>query len=502
MFDQFKATLVKAVSDEDFRRKNSVFQDADYLADLADRIQALTPDISIVQNYKDVISVLGMIEQDTKNSRMRFATRGFETTLSAFREGKVTAPCKIWYRNVAGSSDRYLVVDHNHGVLVLNDAVEVLYRFPHFGPNISGNDEYSDPSACCTFTSGSSEYIAITLFSHHVCMIYKYGSPNTFMARIGTVDTPGATAGQLNNPVGVAVDSTNERMYIACQVGQPTGATLNRGFISTYDISDPTLPVWISTDFYYKNSGSVLDLEIDAPTDILLDGTLLWISNGNDEVAAIETAGGVYRCAKYIEPTGRGYTLRSPQQLFVSSTLGGYRYLFIANGANGTVEEFDQLTLRHRNTYGYRASEDELNAYDRLSDSIYGAVGYAHGVVADRVVIDGKETDVLICADSLNKRLHRFNLAAYTEDNFANFALLEFEIPISVNGWTISGDIPIDMVKVYYRFQETDEFHELPQETTLPSTTTLQLRVAVQLDSKTFIKSWYIRHLRINGTQT
>jgi len=174
----------------------------------------------------------------------------------------------------------------------------------------------------------------------------------------------------------------------------------------------------------------------------------------------------------------------------------------VANGALGVVESFEHLTLKHQDSYGYRALEDELNNYNRMSSSVYGAVGFAQGVVADRVYLDDKETDVLICADTLNKRLHRFNLNAYEEDNFANFSMLEFEVPIEITGWTVSGDIPTDMVSVQFRFAETEDFRELNCNAAgLQATSTLQLRVSVQLDSRRFVRDWFIRDLVLHGSQ-
>jgi hypothetical protein len=500
MFNQFKLMLEKAIQDEDFRRKNCLFQDADYLADMVARIRSLTTDVSIVQDYRDVISLLGMVEQDTANSRIKFATRGFETTLSAFREGMVVEPRKLWYR--AGTPERYVVSDATSGLLVLNDHLEVLYRFPNFGPDILGSNSYNDPSACCTFTLGTTEYLAVALYSHHCVAIYQFGNPNTFQALIGTVDVPGADAAHLNNPVGVAFDPVTSQLYIANENGQPAGATLDRGFISVWSLADPPVaPTFVSDAAYYLNTGSLLDVEVAHPRDLFLDGQLLWVTNGNNEVGALDVAGSVIRCAKYIERQGPDYTFREPNQVFVQTTQGGYKYLYVANGAYGTIEQFDQLTLQHLNTYGYRASEDDLNSLSRMSSSVYGAIGYAQAVTADRVQLNGKDTEVMICADPLNRRIHRFNLTAYSTDNLANFAPLEFDTPVMVNGWSLSGDIPIDLVKVYYRFSETEEFRELPQETSLTPTSSIQFRVSFQLDSKKFVKNWYLRYLRIHGVQ-
>jgi hypothetical protein len=502
MFDQFKATLAQAVSDEDFRRKNYLFQNPTYLQAVLDRIDALTVDVSITQGFGDVISVLGMVEQDTENSAIRFDTRGFTTTLSAFREGLVGTPMKFWRRNnAAGDYERYLLADRTGGVLILNSNVEVLHRFPNFGANLVA-DQYDDASDCCTFSVGGTEYVAITMKSHHTCNIYEYSVDGTFQARIGVIDTSGDIAGYLNNPVGVACDEANSILYILCDEGQPAGATLNRGYITSYDVSTPSAPAFLAHDMYYVSTGSLLDAEVTTGTDIFFDGSFLWIANGNNEVGAIDLSGTSPRCVKYIEAAGYGYTLHAPAQVYVHDTLGGFKHVYVANGAAGLIETFDYLTLSHQKTYGYRALEDELNSYNRMSTAIYGAIGFAQGVVADRVLLDGEETDVMICADPLNKRLHRFNLNAYTSDNFANFDMMQFDVPISVESWTVSGDIPTDMVRVYYRYSETEQFRELNCVSAgLQPTSSIQFRVSIQLDSRRFVRDWFIRELIIHGKQ-
>jgi hypothetical protein len=502
MFEQYKLTIKQALQDPDFRRKNAVFQDDVYLQAYLDRVDALTEDIALAQGFNDVISVLGMIEQDNAQSAIRFDTRGFTTTLSAFREGIIGNPYKIWLRSVTGSDERYLLADRVGGVVVMNTEVEALHRFPNFGPDLSPGNEYDDASASCTFTVGTTEYIAITMYSHHICHIYEYAT-GTFVGRIGQVDTAGDIPGYLNTPVGVAVDETNSILYLLSQEGQPPGATLDRGFVAAYDVSVPATPTHVADILYYNKTGSLLDVECTQATDVFYhaDSSLLWVANGNNEVGAFDVAAAPYRCAKFIEATGAGYALSAPAQVHVHDALGGFKQVYVANGAAGLIERFDELTLAHQATYGYRALEDELNSLNRMSTHVYGALGFAQAVVADRVFLDGEETDVMVCGDTLNKRLHRFNLNAYTQDNFANFALMTLPVPVSFTGWTVSGDIPVDMVRVDYRFAETEEFRQLEPNASIPATSTIQFRVSVELDSTRFVRDWYIRELVVHGKQ-
>ena len=511
LFDQFKSTLTQALEDTDFIRKNEIYQNPDFLADALARVKGLTPDISIRLGFDDVINALGMIVRDNAQRIIRFDPRGFRTTLSAFREGLVDTPKRFWQRNNETDGVRYMLSDQISGIFLLNDSLEVLRRFPGFGPNL-GVADYGNSVDALTFTIDTTEFLAVACFSRHIVRIYEYEAPFSLVATIGTLDTPGDTTVLLNQPVSLAYDETNNALFIANQSGTPAGATLDNGFISIFDVSTPASPTNLDISHFYENTGSLLDSEIDTPTDVFFDNgaNVLWVVNGNNEVGAftIDTANEIYSLRKFIEPSGASasssglYTLRNPEQVYVQELLGGFKRIYVANGSTGVIEEYDDLTLRHLATYGYRASEDELNTFNRLSDSVYGAIGYAQGVVADRVLIDGQEVDVLITSDTLNKRVQQFNLNAYTTDNFAVFRTINFDVPVSINGWTVNGDIPTDMVSVGYRFSDTDgDFRELPQETTIPPSSSIQFRVAVKIDTRRFVRDWHIRYLRINGTQ-
>ena len=502
LFDQFKAFLKQMVNDEDVIRKNLVLSDSSYRQDILDRIDTLDPELSIVQAVNDaLVPSLGMLLKDPSLNRIRFNPIGFITTLSAFREGLVGNPSRFFRRpDNDAYGVRYLLADRTTGVLLLNQELEVLSRFTVFGPITA--TEYNDASAVCTFTVGTTDYLAVTSYSHHICQIYLYDPPYTHQATIGTLDTPGATPSLLYNPRGIAVDEANNLLFILNENGTPAGATMDRGFISVWDVSVPSIPSHVSIPWYYKNTGSLLDREVDSPNDCFFDpvSNFFWITNGNNEVASYTISPSI-TLTNYIEPSGRGYTLREPKQIYVQTQLGGYKRVFIANGATGTIEEFDGASLEHLTTYGYRASEDELSGYDRLSESIFGAIGYPEAVIADRAVLEGQEIDVFVVGDNINRRLHRFNTTAYTQDNFINFELQELGVPVSLYGWSLSGTIPLDMVTIYYRFDETEEFRQLPQETNTVPSSTFQFRVAVELDPQRFVRSWTIDKLRIHATQ-
>ena len=505
MFDQFKAFMRQLVNDPDVIRKHSALSDTSYKQDVLDRISALNPEISIVQDVSSALTpTYGMMSKNPARRNIVFDPVGFLTKLSAFREGTVSNPQKFFRRPTTDAYGvRYVLADRDTGLILLNPELEVLSRFPTFGPITA--TEYNDASAVCVFSVGGTDYLAVTSYSHHICQIYLYDPPYTYQATIGSLDTPGATPALLYNPVGVAVDETNSLLYILNENGTPIGATLDRGFVTVFDVSNPAAPVNTGIPMYYNNTGSLLDGEVDSAADIFFDNdsNLLWLTNGSakNEAAAFTTSSGSLLLSSYIEASGAGYTLREPKQIYIQTQLGGYKRIFIANGATGTIEVFDQASLNHLGSYGYRASEDELSGYDRLSEAVYGAIGFPHAVVADTVTLDGKEADVFVVGDSINRRLHRFNTNAYTDLNWVNFELLELDVPVSLYGWSFSGTIPPDMMTVYYRFDETEEFRELPQETNTVPSSTFQFRVAVQLDTRRFVREWKLDKLRIHATQ-
>ena len=509
-FEQFKDFLASAIQDTDFVRKNEILQDSAYLTNILNRVEALTADVSVEQDFSDFSSGMGLLLQDAANRTISFEPKGFETTQSTYREALVAEPRHLFKRETVADDIYYLLADggistNGQGVFLLNSQMEIVRRFPHFGSDIAGG-EYEDPSCAITFTISSIEYVAITDATHDVVQIYLYASPYTKIATIGTIDTPGAAADLLTTPNGVAVDITNELIYISCAVGQPAGATASNGFVAVYDISTIGTPAFSSIDLFFSGTGSLLDAQVHTPVDLVYDddSALLWVSNnGTNTVGAFNVAGASPVCTRFIEAAGAGYTLRGPQQLDFRTLTGGSQRLYIVNSDTGTVEEFNALTYQHLKTYGIRSSEDATPvAYQRLSPDVYGALGAPYGVVVDSVSIDDQDTNVMLVADPTNGRLQRFNLDAYTNDNYVNFVEQTFDVPVTFDSWNIAGDIPLDMVSVWYRFAQTETFREMPQEASLPSTSRVQFRLAVALDTRKFIRSdWNITKLRIHGKQ-
>lgn len=506
LFEQFKDQLALAIQDVDFVAKNTLFQDEAYRQTILDRIEALTSDVTLEQDYGDVYSTLGLLTRDVPSRTVRFEPKGFETTLSAYREGTIAKPRRLWARS--GTDDvRYLLSDGGggalgNGVFLLNQDLEILRRLPGYGTDVAGGD-YEDAAAAISFTIQGTEYVAVACQSREVVQIYLYDAPYTNVATIGTLDTPGAAANLLTNPNGIAVDETNEIMYISCPTGQPAGATASNGFVAAYDISVVATPAYSAIDLFYAGTGSLLDAQVHTPVDVMFDSGQLWVVNENDSTVGAFTFGLTGPvCTRFIEAAGAGYTLRTPSQVYARTLLGGFERLYVANSGTGTIEEFDGRTFRHLATYGIRANEDNVGSYTRLSPVVFGAIGQPQGVVADMVYVDGQQTNVLIVTDDLNNRIERFNLDAYTTDNFANFNPITLSVPVIVDGWSVSGTVPLDLVTMQYRFNETEQFRDLPRDTSLAPSTKLQFRVSVRLDHYRFIRSdWRIDKIRIHGRQ-
>lgn len=506
-FEQFKTFLKTAIQDENFVSNNSFLQDAATLQTYVDRIDALTDDVILDLDYSDWESSLGLLLQDSASRSLKFDPKGFEHLLSEFREATIAEPRRLFARSSVADGIYYLLADggistNGQGVFLLNSRMEIIRRFAHFGTDIAAGD-YEDPSAVITFSISGTEYVAIADSTHHVVQVYLYAAPYTHQATIGTVDTPGAAVDLLTNPNGIAVDEDNSMMYISCPTGQPAAATASNGFVAAYDVSTIGAPVYDSIPLYYDGTGSLLDAQVHTPVDLVYDGSLLWVSNsGLNHVGAFDVSGATPICNRFIETSGPGYTLRTPGQIYFRSVTGSFSRLYIVNTVTGTVEEFNATTYEHLNTYGIRANEDDLGSYTRLSSSVFGALGQPQGVVVGTVNIDDQDTNVMLVTDPENGRIQRFNLDAYTQDNFANFEMYTFDVPISFTGWSISGNLPMDMVSVWYRNALTEEFREMPQEAFLPATRTIQFRLMVQLDTRKFIQSdWAVTKLQIHGKQ-
>jgi hypothetical protein len=345
------------------------------------------------------------------------------------------------------------------------------------------------------------EYCAIACRGHHCVQIYEWASPYANVATIGTIDVTGADATHLNSPTCLAFDAATSMLYIGCPAGQPAGATASNGFVAAWDCSVPAVPVFDSIQLFYSGTGSLLDSQVHTPASLHHDGTYLWVVNGNDSTVGAFTMSTPPLCMRFLETSGPEYQFRSPAQVWVQSLDGGYARVYVANSVTGVVDEFDGVTFEHLAAYGIRASEDGLGAYTRLSTHVYGALGLPVGVVRDQVVINGQTTNVLVVADQLNGRLHRFNLDAYTSSNFVNFEEVQYGVPVIVDGWSLDGTVPLNLVTVLYRTDSSQQFRELQQGTTTPASRTFQFRVQFELDPEQFVSAWWFKTLTISGRQ-
>jgi hypothetical protein len=505
-FSQFRDFLALAVNDVDFVRKNTALQDTTYLETVLARIEALTPDVMIRETYAEAISQMGVVKVDDASRSIKFVPYGFETKLSRYREATAGSPNSLFvYTGVSAGNVRYLLSDwsstvEGNGVLLLNDRLEVLRRFPHFGANTIGG-EYETASAALVVTIGDAEYCIIACNDHHCVQIYEWAPPYNNIATIGTVDVTGADSTHLNSPTCLAFEPGTSTLFIGCPVGQPAGATASNGFVARWDLTTPITPAFIDIPWFYAGTGSLLDTQVHTPTSLCYDGTYVWVVNGNDATVGAFSTSTPPLCVRYLEAAGPGYQLRTPQQVWVQALDGGYSRVYVANSLTGTVEEFDGVTFDHLTSYGIRANEDNIVGYTRLSPYLYGALGQPVGVVRDQVVIAGQTTNVMVVSDALNGRLHRFNLDAYETDNFVNFEEVQYGVPVVVSDWSLDGTVPIDLVHVWYRTDSTQQFRELLQGASTPASRTFQFRVSFELDPEKFVGEWYFKTLTISAAQ-
>jgi len=498
-FEHFKRTLQDALSDVDFVRKNTVFQDTTFATQVSERVTSLTQDQNVKENWR-IESQTGLLDADAPNRRLVFDPKGFSIALSRFREGTVDEPGKIWRRPDPVTDDiYYLLADEARGVLLLGQNLEVIRLFPGYGPDIAGQ-EYNEVSSVIAFTIGLVEYVAIAMVGHHVVHIYEYAT-GTFVAAIGTVDTPGTPDGGnlLDSPVDLAVNEATNELWVACRAGQPIGATAPNGFLAVYDLTVPAAPAWASIPSYYETDGSLLHREVNQPSGLLLDPTLnaVWVANGgSSEFGALSNTNG--DLIKFFEGRTLNYTLSAPGALKIRDLGAGTRWVYVANTNYGTIEVFDVQSQKHLHTYGFRSAEDTTVSQ---TDFVFGSIGQATGVQPDTVTIDGVETEVIVVSDALNGRVQRINEEAYDSDNFVVYTPRTFTVPLHIIGWTVSGDVPTDLCTVYYRNSLTEEFRILDPITHVPYADWFQFKLAVRLERGRIVRPWYIKELVIIGEQ-
>lgn len=508
LFDLAKTQLQLLISDPDSIRKNAWLQNTTYRDALLALVNALTSDVAISEDYRTVNARTGLLLVDTATGEIQFDPTS-ETFDSFYDETTVSSPRQITSRQ--NDQEMYLLADAIEGVQIFSKHLELARTFPHFEPVVLpgplGVTNYTAPSVAITFSQGpapTTEYIAIAMPTQHCVRIYNYAT-GVVVATIGTPGTPGPGGTELNIPTGLAYDAVTSTLYISNQAGQPAGATGPHGFVSAWDLTTIGTPASLGEILFFVTDGSLSRNECYLPTSLDWADGKLWVTNGNglagrsDQFAAFSVD--PLRCSQCYESAGvrDGYRLQEIKQVRLIFREGVY-YAFIANSAYGTVEVFNTSTGRHVATYGFRAVEnDELGSRPRF----YGEMGTCNGVCPSLETQVGTVESQLIfvASDADNKRAVRINRDAYDLLSTCTFNARTFSSPIELRTWHVEGDVPLEDVQVQYRINTSDTWKPFRSQEVIPSSSSFQFRLLVNLDRGDSLRKYRIFNLTVVGRQ-
>lgn len=487
----FLETLRRLLQDPSLATRNAVF-DASMQALLIARVDALTPDLLTWLTAADVTAEAGSLEAQTTYSRIALNVSGFEYRLSRFRDGLMGQPRKIRRRTpsdllTATPSDRvrYLLSDPVDGVLLLDQNLEIVRTFPGLiSTGTIAGAQYADAQCAVAATIGVVEVLVVACAApQHAVQIFNYAT-GALLATIGTPGTaglPDAVPVRLTDPVSVAVDEDNSRLFIACRTGNGTGGDLSSaGFVLEFDIAAPAAPVLVDYvlvgDGLYRLNNS----ECRRPSDVFIEPeklgpplqpARLWVANGLGDVAAFTRAAVTdpWVPTLTIEAQGAGYTLGpdtvtlpanefSENAIDVLTGADATTRLYVAASRTAEVHVFRASTPvtapafggvidfgAHEAKYGQRGLETSMpyNTMLRVYSTptqprlTFGVFASATGVCADEAVITGESAASLVLhvADADAGRLQRLRLEVYEDENLVTFAPATSAVPLSIIGW-------------------------------------------------------------------
>lgn len=480
-FETFRQLLLTAVQDPTFVKANTLMQQTTFRAEIVSRINAMSGDQNVMLDVANVSASSGGLSANPGNNTIDFNPAGFRIVLSN-DDGSVTAPARTWRRAVVDATPadgiRYLVCDTTRGVLQLGADCVVHSIFPGAGQQaVSG---YDAPTAAITFTIAAVEYVAIAMPTHHVVRIYEYAT-GLMVASIGTLDAAGVTSATLTAPTDLAFRVSTNELFIMCASGQPAGAITPTGYITRFDLTVPAKPVFV--DVYAKTStnGSLTRLEVDAPTAIFVDGNNLWVANGTPtEIGCIDLASDtstlVFNAASFpSRPFASVGCLRVKQ---INST----KYLYIFNGAYGSVLVLSLATNTVVNAFTFAAQTSHLLTYGLYGDVTAGE--------PDAVEVDGVVQQVVVATDLTNQRVVLLDEQVYLTTSQCVFNPSTFSVPVRLRGFSVAGTISPELVLVEYKPSSTatswrrlDAVADVNPSTYFAFRLTLRLPMGYPLDS-------------------
>lgn len=512
LFDTFKQFLQLTVSNPSVIAQNVVLSNAAYAASVAAHINALTPDYNIRLNTTNVASASGLLVSDANSREIRFEPKGSSKVVQGFLEANISSVRKIWQRSddalgtattvpygTLSDGRRYYVTDSSAGVFYLNEHGQIMGAVPGFGSVASGG--YGTPTAAITFTVSAVEYVAIVC-SEHLLRIFDTAT----FTQVGTYGTAGAPglpgANALDSPVDLAFNATTSTLYIACAgVSTPPGAA-DPGFVASFDLTTPSLPVFGS--YVAINSGASLHQgQVSTPAGLFYDPILgsLWILSSDPsntarpfEIGALSVTGTSSNryLRGYLEFRGSDFTVNAANRIHVDV---GRRRLYLTNSPG--VEVFDLLTSKHLYTFGYFGTDESASV--RNSPFFNPQAGLVQAVGSDVIPVDGVLVNCVLFSDSTNNRIVRVGENSYEGDNVVIFSSMSFTVPVSLHGYMVKGTISSSRLQLEFRTSASGTWQILSQTDSVPASSFFQFKLKVNADLRDIIRENSVREIIVIG---
>ena len=494
MTSTFVSTLKRLLADPALVTKNTIL-DPTLLALYLARVDALTPDVLRWFTAGDVLvtgadAPKGALTPDVARNEIALDTDGFEVTFSRFRDGLASSPLKIRRRYptdlavpLAADRAQYLLADTTHGVLLLDANMEVVRTFPGLTNTVPlSGATYTDARSAVTATIGSTELMFVACGGQHCVKVFNYAT-GALVSTIGTAGTAGiptAVPARLDTPVALAVDEVNNRLFIACAQGDPTGSdSTDAGFVSEWDIAAPAVPVFVNTVLMGNELYRLNHSQCKAPCDLFFEpakltlptqDARLWVANGLGDVGAFTRTAvtDTWVPTLVIPAQGRGYvlgpdTVASAALFPVTNAIDlftgtdGNTRLYVAAQRTGVVEVFRASSTQagyplgsHEATYGHRGIEDtapyggplRVHSTPQEPPLTYGVFTTPTGVVADeqRSPSESVTTSLLLVADQQAGRIQRLRLPFYSTESVVTFLPFINSAPVMIGGWFLPAD--------------------------------------------------------------
>lgn len=488
----FTELLSRLLGDSALESKNTAY-DASLQTYVQDRVAALSPDkvewygASEVDTTTDTPT--GSLEPDVGNNAIVLDTAGFQFSLSQFRDGVQRNPRRIRRRApgiavpaAAADRVRYIAAGPTDGVLLLDENLEIVKTFSNFEPTgapvAATNYNEAECAVAATPTTAATEHLFVACGgTQHIVQIYNYAT-GSHVSTIGTPGTAGipSVGGDLTEPVAVAVDETNDLLFVACRSGDaPSSDGNSNGFVAEFDISNIAAPSFNQYHLFAGGLNKLNNTECERPSDLFfvpgasVPEERLWVANGLGDVGVFARAGlgpgDDYQPTLVFEAVGPGYVLgangavgaiESQNSIDVLTGSDGITRLYVTADLLGRVEVFrleggtDLPVGAHEASYGFLGFENDLpygvtlpvQSSNRDPLLTFGSFADSSGVVADELTLTGDSVTsrLLVVADRNAGRLQRLRVDVYEDLNTVTFDAQTSTVPVCPVGWFLPAD--------------------------------------------------------------